>query len=62
MSLDQDFVEDFERLLREIEQIVQEYPLELRDALRDEARVALRLALQQRWEAQQHAFGQGKDR
>jgi|GEM_PF-1972872 len=47
------FVEQFEQLFREIELIVQEYPPELREALRDEARVALRLHLQERWEASQ---------
>ena len=49
----QRFVEQFEQLFREIESIVQEYPPELREALRDEARVALRLQLQERWEASQ---------
>ena len=51
----QRFVEQFEQLFREIESIVQEYPPELREALRDEARVALRLQLQERWEASQRS-------
>ncbi len=58
MSLDREFVEQFEHLMREIEVIVREYPPELRAALRDEARVALRLELQQRWEARQQALSQ----
>jgi hypothetical protein len=52
-SLDQEFVEEFERLMQEVEQIIQEYPVNLQPALRDEARVAFRLQLQQRWEAWQ---------
>jgi len=51
----QRFVEQFEQLFREIESIVREYPPELREALRDEARVALRLQLQERWEASQRS-------
>ena len=62
MSLDQEFVEQFERLLRQIEEIVREYPPELRDALRDEARIALRLQLQERWEARQRVLELGKER
>lgn len=50
MDTDREFVEQFEHLLQQIERIVREYPPELRDALRDEARVALRLQLQERWE------------
>jgi len=50
MSLDAAFVQEFERLLKQVELIVQEYPPEMRDALRDEARVAIRLELQRRWE------------
>lgn len=47
---DAEFVEQFEHLLREIETIVQQYPPEMRALLRDEARVTLRLQLQERWE------------
>jgi hypothetical protein len=56
MSLDQQFVEDFERLMQEVELVIQEYPPELRPALRDEARVAFRLELQHRWEERQKAL------
>lgn len=55
LAKDREFIEQFELLLQQIEQIVQEYPPELREALRDEARVALRLQLQERWEAQARA-------
>jgi hypothetical protein len=58
MSLDQQFVEEFEQLMREVEQVIQEYPPELQPALRDEARVAFRLELQQRWEAHQREIEQ----
>jgi hypothetical protein len=51
MTLDQQFVRDFERLMQEVELVIQQYPPELQPALRDEARVAFRLQLQQRWEA-----------
>jgi hypothetical protein len=56
MSLDQQFVKDFERLMQEVELVIQEYPPELRPALRDEARIAFRLELQQRWEERQQAL------
>jgi hypothetical protein len=58
MSLDQQFVEDFERLMQEVELVIQEYPPELRPALRDEARITFRLELQQRWEARQQELEQ----
>ncbi|HWE60273.1 MAG TPA: hypothetical protein VHB98_01035 [Chloroflexota bacterium] len=58
---DKEFIEQFELLLQQIEQIIQQYPPELRSALRDEARVALRLQLQERWEAQARALEQSKD-
>jgi hypothetical protein len=56
MSLDQQFVADFERLMQEVELVIQEYPPELRPALRDEARIAFRLELQQRWDESQQAL------
>lgn len=62
LARDREFIEQFELLLQHVEQIIQEYPPELRDALRDEARVALRLQLQERWEAQARALEQKKDR
>ncbi len=49
-SLDRKFVEDFERLMQEVEQVIQEFPPEMHPALRDEARVTFRLELQRRWE------------
>ncbi len=49
-ALDRKFVEEFECLMCEVEQVIQEFPPELRPALRDEARVAFRLELQRRWE------------
>jgi hypothetical protein len=56
MTLDQQFVEDFERLMQDVELVIREYPPELRPALRDEARIAFRLELQERWEARQQAL------
>lgn len=50
---DAEFVEQFEHLLQQIETIVQQYPPEMRSLLRDEARVTLRLQLQERWEQYQ---------
>ena len=47
---DAEFVAQFEHLLQQIEQIVRQYPPEMRELLRDEARVSLRLQLQERWE------------
>ena len=47
---DAEFVDQFEHLLQQIEQIVRQYPPEMRELLRDEARVSLRLQLQERWE------------
>lgn len=61
ISKDKEFVEQFEHLLQQIEEIVREYPPELREALRDEARVALRLQLQERWEAQGRTLGRRKE-
>jgi hypothetical protein len=49
-SLDRKFVEEFERLMCEVERVIQEFPPEMRPALRDEARVTFRLELQKRWE------------
>ena len=49
-SLDSQFVQEFERLMCEVEQVIQEFPPEMRPALRDEARVTFRLELQRRWE------------
>ena len=49
-SPDQQFVAEFERLMSEVEQVIQEYPPEMHAALRDEARVTFRLELQRRWE------------
>jgi hypothetical protein len=60
MSLDQRFVEEFERLMQEVELVIQTYPPELRPALRDEARVAFRLQLQQRWEDHQRALDEAR--
>lgn len=50
-KLDLEFIEQFERLLHDVENVIREYPPEIRDALRDEARIALRLQLQERYEA-----------
>ena len=60
--LNRQFVEDFERLMQEVELIIQEYPPELRPALRDEARVAFRMELQRRWEEHQQALEQAQSR
>ena len=60
-SKDKEFIEQFELLLQQVEQIIMQYPPELHDALRDEARVALRLQLQERWEAQARALERRKD-
>jgi hypothetical protein len=49
-SLDRRFVEEFECLMCEVERVIQEFPPEMRPALRDEARVTFRLELQRRWE------------
>jgi hypothetical protein len=49
-SLDRQFVEEFEHLMSEVEHVIQEFPPEMRPALRDEARVTFRLELQRRWE------------
>jgi hypothetical protein len=63
MTRDEEFVEQFERLLQHIEQVIQEFPPEMHAALRDEARVAVRMELQQRWEEQQRMLeGQRRDR
>jgi hypothetical protein len=59
MPANEEFVEQFELLLQEVEQVIREYPPEMRDALRDEARIALRTALQQRWEAGLHRREEG---
>ena len=61
-QLDLEFIEQFERLLHDVEEVIREYPPEIRDALRDEARIALRLQLQERYEAaarahERHAGG-----
>ena len=56
VARDQEFVEQFERLMQDVESIIQQYPPALHAALRDEARVALRLELQQRWEEGQRAL------
>lgn len=61
MSLDEEFVRQFEYFLQQIEEIVLEYPPELQAALRDEARVALRLQLQERWEEQQRLLERRRD-
>jgi len=59
MSIDEDFVEQFEQLLCHIEQVIQEYPPDMRAALRDEARLAMRAALQERWETRQRLLEEG---
>jgi len=59
MRVNEEFVEQFEQLLREVEQVIREYPPEMRAALRDEARIALRTALQERWEARLRQFEEG---
>jgi hypothetical protein len=51
LNKDREFIEQFEQLLQQVEEVILRYPPELRQALRDEARVALRLQVQARWEA-----------
>jgi hypothetical protein len=59
MPANEEFVEQFEQLLQEVEHVIREYPPEMRDALRDEARIALHTALQQRWEARLRQLEEG---
>jgi hypothetical protein len=60
MTLDQQFVAEFEKLMQEVELVIQQYPPELQPALRDEARVAFRLELQKRWEARQQELDRAR--
>jgi hypothetical protein len=59
LEKDKEFIEQFEKLLQQVEEVILRYPPELRPALRDEARVALRLQLQERWEAA-HRLSEGR--
>ena len=59
MSIDEEFVRQFEQLFGQVEQVIREYPPDMRAALRDEARLALRAALQERWEARQRLLEEG---
>ena len=59
MPANEEFVEQFELLLQEVEHVIREYPPEMRDALRDEARIALRKALQHRWEERLRQLEEG---
>lgn len=48
-----DFVQAYEQLAAQVEQVVSQYPPEMRDDLRAHAQEVLRLRLQELWEMRQ---------